>query len=848
MRIDFKISRRRAGRLIAIVCLLSAPSFAQDAGSPDQLLKPVEQVVPYVVKPLPPSAVKLTGGPLKQAQDLDAKYLLDLEPDRMLAHLRTRAGLEPKARHYGGWDGDGRQLTGHIAGHYLSAVSYMYAATGDERFKERADYVVAQLKEIQDKQGDGYIGGLMGNDPAARRDSPSTSPTTGPTTRRRQRPEPPPVIDGKILFRQLADGNIRSGGFDLNGMWAPWYVQHKIFAGLRDAYRLTGNKTALDVEIKLAEWCHSVVGGLSEEQAQKMLATEFGGMNEALVDLYADTGDKRWLTLADQFNHHAIVRPLARAENILPGKHGNTQVPKLFGNLVRYVYTGDKADGDAARNMWDFVVDHHTFASGGHGYDEYFGPADKLSGQVDGTGQRSKSLRTAETCNVYNMLKMTRVLNALKPDVRYADFQERALYNHILASIDPKDGRTSYMVPVGPGVRQEYTDLFEHFTCCIGTGMESHALHADGLYFEGPDRLSVAVYAPSTVDWKAGGARFTMATDFPAGDVATFTVDSIASPRLFTLSFRKPSWAGEAFKVTVGSDTPSDFDDANGYVSVTREWKAGDVVTITMPKSLRTEPLPDNADRVAILWGPLVLAGDFGAGNDNEAGGRELRVKFPVFPYADRPLTEWLKPVDGKPGTFSATLADGNAITLSPFYALHNRRYGLYWDLFTPTQWAERQAAYAARDAQQQALANATVAYFQPGEMQPERDFSFQGDEASSPVRDDGQPGRRGGTWWSLESPIDPAQANAVLLTVRLPGDAKPEFTLNFNDVAVGGAPATQLDPSTGLTEVVFRLPVEITQGKSRGVLKLQAADGKSLPAIYGVRTVRAANVPGLPR
>jgi len=230
-------------------------------------------------RPLPLTDVRLAGGPLKQAQDLDAEYLLKLEPDRMLFHLRQRAGLEPKAASgYGGWDGGGRQLTGHICGHYLSAVSLMYAATGDARFKERADYIVKELKEVQDKHGDGYIGALMGN---AR---------PGQRTGRGQTNE---LAEGKALFAQLAQGIINSGGFDLNGMWSPWYVQHKIYAGLRDAYRLTGNRVALEVEIKFAEWAGRLLSGLSEAQIQRMLATEFGAMNEIMIDLYADTGDSR---------------------------------------------------------------------------------------------------------------------------------------------------------------------------------------------------------------------------------------------------------------------------------------------------------------------------------------------------------------------------------------------------------------------------------------------------------------------------------------------------------------------------------------------------------------------------
>src|SRR3989442_2614581 len=328
----------------------------------------IKNAIPDLARPLPLSAVRLTGGPLKHAQDLDAAYLLKLEPDRMMAYYRKRAGLEPKAEGYGGWDGDGRNLTGHIGGHYLSAVSLMYAATGDSRFKERADYIVKEMKEVQDKNGDGYLGALQ--------DAQGQ--------------------DGRKKFSEVAAGNIRSSFFDLNGLWSPWYTLHKTYAGLRDAYRFTGNRTALELEIKFAAWAEGILSKLDEAQTQKMLNTEFGGMNEVLADLYADTGDKRWLNLSHQFEHHAVLDPLKRHQDRLAGLHGNTQVPKLLGSLARFAYTGDPGDGFAAGFFWDRVAQHHSYATGGHGKDEYFGEPDKLSNRADG--------RTAGTCNAHNML------------------------------------------------------------------------------------------------------------------------------------------------------------------------------------------------------------------------------------------------------------------------------------------------------------------------------------------------------------------------------------------------------------------------------------------------------------
>src|SRR6266852_1217538 len=287
----------RTSRNRFLTAAVATAALIASAGAGRQPAGRNTTVVPDAARPLPLSAIRLTGGPLKRAQELDAKYLVELEHDRMLAFYRQRAGLVPKAQPYGGWDGDGRQLTGHIAGHYLSAVSLMWAATGDARFKERADYIVKELAEIQNAHRDGYIGALMDDK----------------------------GVDGKIRFQELANGTIKSGGFDLNGLWAPWYVEHKIYAGLRDAYRYTGNAQALGVEIRFAEWAEGILSKLDDEHVQRMLATEFGGMNEVTADLYADTGDARWLQLSTKFEHRAILDPLAARQDILGGKHGNTQ-------------------------------------------------------------------------------------------------------------------------------------------------------------------------------------------------------------------------------------------------------------------------------------------------------------------------------------------------------------------------------------------------------------------------------------------------------------------------------------------------------------------------------------------
>ena len=792
--------RSRALTLVVAACV-SIPAAAG-----------MQRAVPDAARPLPLSAVRLTGGPLKHAQDLDATYLLALEPDRMLAYYRQRAGLEPKAQPYGGWDGDGRNLTGHIAGHYLSAVSLMWAATGDTRFKQRADYIVGELKVVQDKHGDGFAGALAGV---------------------------------KEAFADVSRGKIKAANFDLNGLWSPWYTLHKTYAGLRDAYRHTANKTALDVEVKFAEWAERMVAPMSDADVQRMLGTEFGGMNEIFADLYADTGDKRWLKLSYSFEHQAVLDPLKGRTDPLDGLHGNTQVPKLIGSASRFGYVGDQKDHTAAAFFWDRVVNHHSFATGGHGKDEYFREPDRLSHIVDG--------RTAETCNIYNMLKLTRRLFALQPDVKYAEFHERALFNHILGSIDLKDGAMCYMVPVGRGYRREYQDMQRSFTCCVGTGMESHGLHGDGIYYEAGDRLWVNLYVPSTARWEAAGVQLEAETSFPEGDSATLKV-TVQQPKALTLSLRRPSWAGDGFRVAVNGSAVRDLPPAGSYVDVTRTWKSGDSVSLVLPKRVRVEPLADNPRVAALVWGPLVLAGDLGPEPDRGERSEGVPTRRPPAPRpavpalvaAERPAHEWLRPVDGRPGAFRAVglARDVGEVSgaprdleFEPFYRLHRRVYAAYWDILTPSEYDAKIAAIAAERERLRKLDAATVASVPVGDVDAEKKFEQQGEETSV-VRADGRAGRRAAKWFSYTVPVDASKPAALVLTYN----SDTRQTRTFEILVEGQRVGEQTLPKSSESrffDVEYSIPPDLVRGKAAIVVRVQGTAGNETAPIFGLRTVR---------
>ncbi|HTJ24518.1 MAG TPA: beta-L-arabinofuranosidase domain-containing protein [Gemmatimonadaceae bacterium] len=815
----------------AVTGLVPEPAAAADARARGVEAKFIR------AHPVPLERVRLTGGPLKHAQESDAKYLLSLDPDRMMAYYRVRAGLAQKAAPYdNGWDGGGRNLTGHIAGHHLSAVSLMYRATGDERFKQRASYLVSELKVVQDKNGDGYLSALE---------------------------------HGREAFGALSKGEIRSAAFDLNGLWSPWYTLHKTFAGLRDAYRYTGNATALDVEAKFAGWAERVLEPLDAKQVARMLNTEHGGMNEVLADLYADTGDKRWLVLSYRFEHHEFTDALKRGQDNLNGKHGNCQIPKLIGSAARYTYTGDPGDLMAASFFWDRVTEHHSYSTGGHGLSEYFGPPDVLGSRVDG--------RTCESCNVYNMLKLTRRMFSIRPDAYYADFHERALFNHALASFDPDDVRMSYMVPVGRGVQQEYQDMQRSFTCCVGTGMENHALHGHGIYYESPDTAWVNIFAPSTAQL-TNGMRLQMDSDFPDGDSATITISSAPS-RPFTLAVRRPSWAGDGFKISVngtpvpqppiaslraggagGRDIVHDdrFPQPSTFVELTRAWKNGDKIELSIPKTVRLEPTPDDRSVAAIMWGPLVLVGNLGARREGRMRTADESAVVPVGPAAvpmlvaaGNPVSEWVVPSGDRKGDFRAQQvarvpASPGAVgdvSLTPFYRTHGRTYSAHFDVVSQEQFDSRVAALEAEKERVRRLEAATIGFVQPGDTNSEKPANYQSDPANRlVVRAIDKSSRGGPGWFSFELPVDPAADTAVVVTYLNERGLAPARG-NF-EILVDGTSIGRFEPNekpVGFFDATYHVPANLTRGKTKVTIRFQAeAPNGRIAPVFGVRTARA--------
>lgn len=753
----------------------------------------IQPAVPLKAEPFPLEDVRLLESPFKKAMELDADYLLRLEPDRLLAGFRESAGLEPKAPKYGGWEAQG--IAGHSLGHYLSACSLMFASTGDERFRDRVNSILDELELCQEKNG--YVAAIP---------------------------------NGKQVFAEVAEGNIRSAGFDLNGCWVPWYTLHKQFAGLLDAQRYCSNPKALIIATRLADWAIEVTSRLDETLFQKMLACEHGGMNESLAELYARTGETRYLDLSRRFHHKAVLDPLTEQIDCLPGKHANTQIPKLIGLAQRFLYTGSETDRSAAEFFWETVVRDHTYVIGGNSDHEHFGPAGKLSDRL--------SSDTAETCNTYNMLKLTRLLYQWSGSPKYADYYERALYNHILASQNPDDGMMCYFLPLVMNGLKTYNTPFDSFWCCTGTGMENHAKYGDSIYFHDDRNLYVNLFIPSVLSWREKGVQVWQQTNYPEEETVRFTF-ACREPVKLPLHIRCPGWAESGISARLNGEELSAKSQAGQYAIIDREWKNGDRLEIAIPMELRLESMPDNPRRAAVVYGPVVLAADLGSPDENKNGEDRLA---PVWITGNRPVSEWMERLAGQPLAFH-TLQVGHPAdtTLIPFYRMHHRRYGVYWDLFTEEEWKQRETAYLNERKRLRELEERTIDVLRIGEMQPERDRNLKGEKTGA-GEFMGRKWRHAvdGGWFSFDLKIQPNTLSDLVCTYWGSDSGSRTFDVLIDGVKIATQKLQNNKPGEFFVET-YPIPVSQLRGKDKITVRFQAHPGCMAGGVFGCRLVKRA-------
>lgn len=766
----------------------------QACGTPEKELIKTNgpEVVSFRVLPFSLTEVKLLDGPFRHAADLDSRILLGYQPDRLLSKFYSEAGLKPKAEHYMGWEDE--TIAGHSLGHYLSALSMMYQTTGDSTFLSRVNYIVSELKYLQDHDGTGYIGAFPNGK--------------------------------KILEEEVAKGNIRSQGFDLNGIWVPFYTQHKMMAGLRDAYHLCGNNIALEVEKKFADWLEKVIIPLNDEEVQMMLRCEHGGISETLADLYADTKEEKYLRMSELFYQKAFLDPLKEKKDILPGKHCNTNIPKLIALSRLYELTGDTTDRIAAEFFWNTVVKHHSYVTGGNGDNEYFGPADKLRNRL-GEG-------TTESCNVYNMLKLTEHLFEWEASAFTADFYERALFNHILSTQNPEDGHVTYNLSLDMGGFKDFQDP-EWFTCCIGTGMENHSKYGRNIYYHNDHELFLFQYIASELSWKEKGIKVTQNTSYPEQQGSTIEF-FCENPVDLTLQIRYPYWAENGIEIIVNGVHKRIKQAPGSFVPVNRTWKTGDKIEINIPFSLRLESMPDDSNRVAVMYGPLVMAGDLGPLKDSSS--KDV-MYVPVLMTENRDPSIWMKPVNGMLNTFTTeNTGRPRDLEMRPFYKIYNRRYSIYWDIFDEAAWNARQVEYQADLEIRKKIMETTIDFVQPGEMQPERDHGFKGEKTTPGFFKERTNRESRGGWFSFDMKVqgEIPMALAVEYWGGFPGAKTFDIMINGKVIAtenISGKKEGQF------ISVQYDIPVELTRDRSRVTVTFQAHPNNMAGPVFGIRTIK---------
>ena len=760
-----------------------------------------ETAVQLGAEPWPLQDVRLLDGPFRQAQELNRAYLLRLEPDRLLSHVRQNAGLTPKGPPYGGWDREGSQCIGH----HLTALAHMAASTADPAVRERVRYIVREMDECQRAAGDGSLYGYASD---------------------------------KAYYQQLAKGEVPFIPV------SPWYITHKIMAGLRDAYLLCDEKPARDVLVRLADWSLAVTARLTPDEWQAMLDREHGGPHEVLADVYALTGERKYLELARKFTHRRVYDPLARGDaSVLDGLHANTQFPKFIGYERIYELTGEQPRHDAARAFWENVTTARSWANGGNSQSEYFFPPAEFP-------RKLVDLPGPETCNTYNMLRLTRRLFFVEPSGRLMDYYERALFNHVLASQDPESGAFAYHTPMRPGHYRLYSTPFDSFWCCVNTGMESHSKHGEMIYARSGDGLYVNLFIASEARWSQQGLTLRQETRFPDEPRTTFIL-TLDQPRRLALRVRWPAWVAPGQLQAAVNGRQATIQGRPGeYVTISREWRSGDRVQVELPMRLRVEMLPHSKDDAAFFCGPILLAGalgtealspaDFISQNGDPVPRKALPVDdFPVLVGAPDRAVASLERVAGDALSFRTRGGlRPTDVTLLPMFRLHRQRYAVYWPVRDEQTYA---AVRARRERERQEAATVearTIDRVVIGDAASEKAHRLQGERTESGAAPwPYSRWRHAAGWFAYDLKFLPGASNA-LRCVFWGGDVRRTFDVQVEGQVVGTVALNAPQPGDYIVRT-FPIPASLTSGRGQATVRFQAREGSLAGGLFDLRTVQ---------
>lgn len=760
--------------------------------------------------------ITLLDGPLKHARDLNVQVLLKYDCDRMLAPYRKEAGLQPRKPSYPNWDG----LDGHVGGHYLSALA-INAATGNEECRKRMEYMISELQLVLDANNQrpeawchNYIGG---------------------------------VPNSAKMWTAFSKGDF--GPYF--GTWAPFYNIHKMYAGLRDAWLYCGNEQAKNLFLKFCDWAVDITRDLNDEQMEKMLGNEHGGMNEVLADAYAITGEQKYLNCARRFSHKLLLVPMEEGKDCLDNMHANTQIPKVIGYQRIAELAHDVQYHNASEYFWEIVTRQRSLAFGGNSRREHFPTKENCIDYIN-------DIDGPESCNTYNMLKLTENLNRVKPNGMYGDFYETAMFNHILSAQHPQHGGYVYFTSARPRHYRNYSAPNEAMWCCVGTGMEDHGkygqfvwTHDKGVKAE-DDALYVNLFVASELNWKDRKMVIRQQTAFPYAESSV--VEVAKGKGTFILKVRKPSWCENFTVKGVGFD--ADSYEENGFVCMKRKWKKGDQVKISMPMHAYIKPMINVPQYVAIMYGPILLGMKTGTedmrsliADDSRfgqyAGGKKLALdEAPILlPKHLDDIAKNLKPVPGKPLHFKLATHMENTIDgeLQPFFEIHDSRYMMYWLALGENDYKAYMQKLADEEKARQALEARTVDKVNPGEQQPETDHRMETDDSNKGntegifFRD-----AKDGHYFSYL--MQTKGETNLSLQLKFWGQDEwrtSEFDIYVNDKLLCSVNNSHRWRTTQFKTVDYAIPSEFVKGKKEIRVKFVAHKGKQVGQIYGVRLVK---------
>ncbi|MBP5331063.1 MAG: glycoside hydrolase family 127 protein [Lachnospiraceae bacterium] len=757
------------------------------------------------------------------ALNKEIAYLTSFDADRLLAGFRETAGLDTKgAKRYGGWEN--MLIGGHTMGHYLSAMAQAYANCGvsDADRKEiykTVSYIIDELLICQEnsKGKKGFIFGATMVDENGKRCAGTID-----------------AINVEAQFDRVEKGRTNI----ITESWVPWYTMHKLFAGLIAVCELMGGyagtgtnagsnaDTNTSVEKKadsnsdpnrvaekaltllrgLGDWTCNRAFGWSEETRRTVVSIEYGGMNDVLYELYALTGEDRYCLAGDKFDEPVLYDKVASGEkDVLNNHHANTTIPKFIGALNRYIAVhGRTVDGklrdetrylDYAGAFWDMVVERHTYITGGNSEWEHFGVDRILNGE-----------RTAcnnQTCNVYNMLKLSKGLFMVTGQKKYLDYYENTFINSILSSQNPESGMTTYFQPMATGYFKTYGEPFTKFWCCTGSGMENFTKLNDSLFFYDENGIFVNMYFSSVLKAEKFGLKLTVDADLlhydsvkirlsglgkdgMSGDLIPSMSGNSLTPADFRLYLRIPGWA-EGMKVYYVNNKEYTIADGAEFIEISGPFADTDQIGFELPKKLKVIGLPDDDKVFGLKYGPFVLSADLGRENmsttitgvDVTVPARKLvgkdiivlpegvtRDEFTAHP--DRFLS-LCGDTSGNAAQTPQFAMAGSDLVFSPHFLRYRDRYGIYFSYLTKDEAGQAEAEGKLGSGE-------VVDTVMPGYGQYENDELHAMKESNTESVTSGATYRiaKAGGAFSYRMAVEKGKKNRISMMLRLCDNRKP--------------------------------------------------------------------------